>query len=495
MTDIVIYKKDDVYARIDCVRSIAEELNEYFSFYVDGFQFTPKYKNKQWDGKIRLFRTFDCSIYIGLISHIVAFAESRGYSVSIEPKAVSIDKRIDEKLIDKFVSSLNLHCGETKIEAYDYQKRAVCEMLRNKRGLILSPTSSGKSLIVYIVTRFLQNITNKKILILVPTTGLVLQMYSDFADYSTHDSWDVADNCHQIMSGKDKYSDKQVYISTWQSIFRMPPKFFDMFDAIICDECHLATANSIQKIMNSLTNCPYKFGLTGTLSGAKTNELTLNGLFGDIYKVITTKELMDAKKVADLSIRAVVLKYPQEICQNMKKVKYQDEMKWLYENANRNLFIARSAVLQKRNCLLLFNHKRHGKILFETIKNMVDENRTVYFIDGSVSADKRDEIRKSMEQKENAILIASLGTSSTGVSIKNIHSVFFCSPSKSKIRTLQSIGRGLRMNAQKTDVVLYDICDDLSWKSRQNYSLQHFIERVKYYNDEKFDYTVMNVEI
>jgi len=237
MTDIIIHKKDDVHAYVECSRGLAEELSDFFSFYVPGYKFMPKFKSKQWSGKIHLFRSMDRTIYIGLKDYIVEFAKDRDYSVSVDDDVMPYDSRIDDKMINHFIDSMNVHSGGKKIDPYDYQRATISHALKKKRSLILSPTGSGKSLCIYALTRFLQNITNKKILILVPTTGLVLQMYSDFEDYSSEDEWDVKENCHQIMGGRDKNSDKQIFISTWQSIHRLPESWYKPFNATLADEC------------------------------------------------------------------------------------------------------------------------------------------------------------------------------------------------------------------------------------------------------------------
>jgi len=307
MTEIVIHKKNDVYAYIECDRGIAEELNDFFSLLVPGYQFTPKFKNKSWSGKIHLFRSNDRTIYLGLASYVAEFARDRDYSCSIDKNVLEQDSRINNKLVNKFIDSLDVHCKRVKIDPYDYQRNASVHALKNRRCILKSPTSSGKSLIIYILTRFLQKLSNDKIFIIVPTTGLVYQMYSDFEDYSSEDTWEAEQNCHQIMSGRDKQTNKQVgitnkqvVITTWQSVFRMPMSYWNtpyvdggmMPQAVIVDEVHLATSKSLQGIMEKLPNCAYRYGLTGTLDNLATNQLTLEGMFGKVFDVISTRKLM-----------------------------------------------------------------------------------------------------------------------------------------------------------------------------------------------------------
>jgi superfamily II DNA or RNA helicase len=138
----------------------------------------------------------------------------------------------------------------------------------------------------------------------------------------------------------------------------------------------------------------------------------------------------------------------------------------------------------------------HGKILYDLIKDSkLIGNRKVFFIHGKTEIEDRESIRSIVESEENAIIIASNGVFSTGVSIKNLHNVIFTHPSKSRIRTLQSIGRILRLNNDKDHATLYDIVDDLSTDSYQNFAVIHFLERIKFYNQEKFNYKLYNIKL
>ena len=160
-------------------------------------------------------------------------------------------------------------------------------------------------------------------------------------------------------------------------------------------------------------------------------------------------------------------------------------MDYLVTNIERNNFIKRLALSLKGNTLLLFQYvEKHGHVLEEIIK---DNDKEVFYIHGGVDADTREEIRHLVETKDNCIIVASSGTMSTGVNIRNIHNIIFASPSKSRVRNLQSIGRGLRKSDNNQITTLYDIADDLQTK---NYTLRHFVERVKLYNEEQFDYTI-----
>ena len=132
--------------------------------------------------------------------------------------------------------------------------------------------------------------------------------------------------------------------------------------------------------------------------------------------------------------------------------------------------------------------------LFNLIQQELHD-RKVFFVYGGVDANEREKIREITEKQKNAVIVASYGTFSTGINIRNLHNIIFSSPSKSKIRVLQSIGRGLRLGDNKTQCKLYDIADDLTYKNKQNFTLRHFMERINIYNEEEFDYKIHRIKL
>ncbi len=478
---ITIRAKDSVHVRIETENGISKEISEYFTFDVPGASFMPAYRNRYWDGKIRLYNVNTKLIYRGLIHHIKLFAEQRDYDLNILDGLDDIN--------DISTKEAEVFCENYKIKPRDYQIGAFAHALRNERALILSPTASGKSLIIFMLCDY---IPGRK-LIIVPTTSLVYQLDKDIKDYSgLNNSYCT----HLIMSGQDKNADADIFISTWQSIYKQPKKWFDQFDMVIGDEAHLFKANSLTKIMTKLEKCDYRFGFTGTLDGTQTHRLVLEGLFGPVMKVISTRELIDSKTIADLKIKALVLKYSDASRKMMKEAKYDDEIKFIAGHAGRNNFIKNLALSRKGNTLILFQMvEKHGKIIYDLINNSIDDKRKIFFIYGEVDAKERERAREITEKETDAIIVASYGTFSTGINIRNLHNIIFASPSKSRIRNLQSIGRGLRKGEQKTMATLYDISDDLSWKSWNNFTLKHFAIRLKMYNEEEFDYKIYNIRI
>lgn len=477
---IKIEKVNDVYIRIHCESDVAQELSEYFTFFVPGAKFTPAYRNKYWDGKIRLFNTLSKTIYAGLKLYVEIFAREREYDIEY-----TSDFADEEFSLVEASKAAKLY---TKFEPRDYQLEAFAHAVRTKRCLLLSPTASGKSLIIYLLSRHFAS-KEKKTLIVVPTTSLVHQMASDFVEYGCPEKY-----VHKIFSGQDKITNAPFVITTWQSIYDLPKTWFEQFHMCVGDEAHLFKSKSLTSIMSKLLDCPYKFGFTGTLDGTQTHKLVLEGLFGAVKKVTTTSELIEQKHLAEFKIKAIVLNYSDEVKQKLKNATYQEEIDYIVSNHERNKFIMNLALSLKGNTLILFNLvERHGKVLKDMFGE--PEGKELVFIHGEVDGLVREEYRQQAEKQDNMILLASYGTYSTGVNIKNLHNIIFASPSKSRIRNLQSIGRGLRKGNGKSAAVLYDIADDLSWKSRKNHTILHLAERIKIYNEEKFDYKLYNVKL
>ena len=482
MSRVVVTKLNEVYVYIQCDSGEAMEISEYFTFYVPGYKFMPMYKNKIWDGKIRLFHSHNRTLYYGLIPHLKQFCEDRGYSFSLDD-SIDADEEFSIDEAKHFIQTLGI-----PLEPRDYQIKAFIHAIRKRRGVLLSPTASGKSLIIYMIVRYLAG----KTLIIVPTVSLVSQLYKDFVDYG----YDSETNVHQIMSGADKDTNRPIVISTWQSIYKQKKEWFGQFDVVIGDEAHQFKAKSLTSIMTNLESCAFRYGLTGTLDGTTTHKLVLEGLFGAVKKVTTTKTLMDEGNLAEFKIKALILEHTKENRKLVSKYKYQEEIDYLVASTSRNNFITNLTVSLNGNTLLLFQYvDKHGKMLYNTICDKVENNRKVFYVSGETKAETREDIRFVVENESNAIIVASYGTFSTGINIKNLHNVIFAAPSKSKIRILQSIGRGLRISDTKTTATLYDIADDLTQGKRPNYTIGHFVERMKTYNEEKFDYKIYNIKL
>ena len=485
MSHLIISKKNEVYLYIKAEPHIYYELADQFTFEVPNAKFSPQYKNKYWDGKIRLFNTQTGEIYIGLLDRIIRFCEDHEYTYEFADNKFyglpfEINDGISKEGVKDYMTAISRHAPR------DYQVEGVYDALRHNRKLLISPTASGKSLMIYSVVRYYVE-RQQNILIVVPTTSLVEQMYKDFADYG----WDVGSYCHKIYAGKERETDSQVIITTWQSIYKLPKQYFARFNVVVGDEAHQFKSKSLISIMTKLCDAKYRFGFTGTLDGSQTHKWVLEGLFGPSYKIINTDELMKKGHLAKLDIKILLLKHPP----NRFDI-FEDEVQYIINHGKRNNFIKNLTLDLKGNTLVLFSRvEGHGQPLYDLINNNKVDDRHVFFIHGGVETEERERVREITEKESNAIIVASYGTFSTGINIRNLHNVVFASPSKSRIRNLQSIGRVLRKGENKVKATLYDIADDISYKSRKNYTLNHLIERIKIYNEENFNYDIVNIPL
>jgi len=497
MTDILVEYVDSVNIRVRCERGIAKELSDYFTFKVPGHTYMPAYRKRIWDGQIKLYNMFSQLIYAGLEDYVESFAHARGYTFVKSRGGTKIpppgNAHTTEHLLSYAEEKLKI-----PMKPHEHQLDAIRHALYANRTLLVSPTGSGKSLMIYTMVRYhLDKLPkDKKILIIVPTTSLVSQLYSDFKDYAKNDKWCVETNCHRVMSGIEKDDlKKRVIISTWQSIYKQPKEYFSKFGAVFGDECHLFKAKSLTSIMTKLEDCPVRIGTTGTLDGSLTHKLVIEGLFGPVYEVTKTKTLMERKLLSTLKIDAILLKHSESVRSELKRSTYQDEIDYIVSCEERNRFVCRLTNNLKGNTLVLFQFvEKHGKVLHQMMKKEFPDMQ-VFFVHGGTDAEQRETIRKFVEKTENAVIIASYGTFSTGVSIKRLHNIVFASPSKSRIRVLQSIGRQLRKSEHKDVAKLYDIADDLSWKKYKNHTLRHFEERLKIYDGESFQYAQININL
>ena len=485
MSDVIISKKNEVYIKLECDPHILYELQEYFTFDVEGAKFMPQMRSRHWDGKIRLLSTHTGEIYAGLLDKVVEKIKLHNYTYEFKSNPYyglpfEVNDNISEGGVSDYVNSIS------RYKPRPYQLEGIYTALRYNRKLLISPTASGKSLMIYSLVRYYVA-KDEKILLIVPTTSLVEQMVKDFADYG----WDSDSNCHKIYSGREKHTNLPVTVTTWQSIYKLPKSFFESYTVVIGDEAHQFKSKSLVSIMTKLHHTKYRFGFTGTLDGSQTHKWVLEGLFGPSYKVTKTAELMEKGHLSKLDIQCLLLKHKPTVFNT-----YEDEIQFLITNERRNKFIKNLSLELKGNTLILFSRvDTHGKPLYELINSHVSDNRKIFFVHGGVDTSERESVREITEKEDNAIIVASYGVFSTGINIKNLHNVVFASPSKSRIRNLQSIGRVLRKSNTKTKAKLYDISDDCTINGKKNYTLNHLIERIKIYNEEKFNYEIITINL
>jgi superfamily II DNA or RNA helicase len=500
LTDTIrLTKVDEVHMRVDADRGILQEISDHFTFEVPGYRFTPAYKNTRWDGKIRVFKLAERHLYIGLIEELWAFARARHYDIEMDYSEFAASEISASEAYD-FVKSVLAGVPLEKFdrEPRDYQLKSFIDCIRVGRLLLLSPTSSGKSFMIYLLHRYYAEKLDGKCrtLVIVDGTGPIAQMAKDFVSYG-HEPSDI----HRIQGGSDPDVDRPIVVATWQSLAKFDEDFFSRFDVVIGDEAHHFKAKSLISIMENTRTTRFKFGFTGTIDdSSQVNVMILTGLFGPIKRIVTTAELQAKGYISDLKIKCIILQYPDGTKRATRKFDYDQEMDFLVRNDARNRFIRNLVVSLEGNTLVFFQFvEKHGAELYRLIREELDRrgetDRKVFYMHGGVKGEIRDETRAEFEKEKNAIGVVSYGTFSTAVSIDNIHNLVFGSPTKSKIRNLQSIGRGLRKHSSKEFVTLIDIADNLTYGSDKNYTISHFSERVKTYDSEKFAYKIYNVNL
>lgn len=502
MKDITVKFQDYSFVKVDVKdQSTLFELRDYFSFEVEGYQFNPRFKYGNWDGRIRLFEN-NGTLPIGLVSELQKFASNMEYSIEIDP-SIGTQESITREDFNKWLENLDIYAGGNKITPHWYQADSVFNGIKNKRRILNLPTSAGKSLIQCLLARwYLENFTGK-VLIIVPTTSLVTQMADDFVDYQLFPREAI-----QCVGGGKKAgnnSNALITVTTWQSAVKQSPDWFLQFGQLMVDECHLATGTSISKLVKSMAHIPYKYGLSGSLRDGKTNLMQYVGMFGDIFRPVTTKQLMDEGQVTELKINSIIVRYPDAETVTCKGMDYQKEIGYITSHKARNKWVCSLALkLAKKdeNVFLMFRHKKHGMAMFEALQKVYPN---VHYISGDVKPAERDVLKKMAENEKGMLFVASYGVFSTGVSIKNLHHVIFAHPIKSKVTVLQSIGRVLRKHDSKDIATLWDIVDHMAVKTKSktakkqfssvNYALKHGLERIKRYAVEQFTYITKTVNL
>lgn len=489
---ITLQKIDNVYMHVDPGLGgdgILLELHDYFAFYVPGYKFQKPYMNGVWDGRIKLFSAWERKLYIGLLPYLEEFCKTFGHQLEI-PDEFKLEEKVTPQELKEFVKRVNpLKKGKPITPRY-YQMIGLYNMINRERCVLVSPTASGKSLMIYLFSRwFMENYPGEKIVITVPTTNLVEQMYSDMLDYS---DGATKNEVHRIYSGRDKVNESYpIYVTTWQSVYELSEEYFNDFACITVDECHGAKAKSLKQILEKC-NAEYRFGLTGTMHDPEAHKWVIEGLLGEAIDLITLKELQEKKYISKLKINCVVFDYQEK----PGPMTYPDEINWIIDNETRTNKILKAVGSVDENAFVLFDKVRYGEVLYERAKELFPD-RKVELVYGATSVEDRETIRKALEDENGTIVIASYKVFSTGISIDNLHHVFFAEPAgKSMFKIMQSIGRTLRLHEDKEYAYLWDFVDALTTsKKKMNHTMRHFMDRVAKYNEEKQEYRITRVEI
>ncbi len=521
MNDLIkITKLTSSLLFVDSNPIILGEMESYFKARAANYRFSPKYKEGFWDGYINHFPLHTQHLNIGLLNELYDFARNR-YNIDFD---FPVGHEVKPELFQKFVKSLNItfkdrHGKLIDSTPRDYQYKSVYDALTKQHINIEVPTSGGKTLISYLIARYLIA-RNLKVLMVVPTTTLVEQSYGDWYDFG----WDnVRDNVHKIYGGQEKYFGAPITISTWQSLYK-DQSIFSQFDALIIDEAHGAKATSLKNISNWCCNAEWRIGMSGTYptkkdDDEKSNYFNIVGALGPIKTYTSYREMEDKGWIPKISIVVLKLKYNQkrrkeaallitEVKKEEKMLKaqglkapsaYNEELDYIHNIEERNEFICNMIRHScKGNTMVLFTKKtKHGIPLKEIIEQKFKNEKKIIYIDGGVSTEERNMMRKKVDHEDDIILVSSYGTFSTGISIKNIHNIVFASSYKSKVKVLQSIGRGLRKMDGKESVTIYDLVDDCSLRMKNypiysNTALKQYKEREKIYDEKGLNYKTID---
>lgn len=481
-----------------CSSKEYDQIQVSYTKKVKNYRFTPAYKHGSWDGNIVFMKgkTLPSSTY----KYLFDISEQYGFDCEISNIDVLFDNDID---YDEFIEWVNDFFKDNKIKPRYYQIDAAYKMLRAKRCCGQLATSAGKTLIAFIIFAYLldKGIV-KKIMMVVPKIDLVIQPTADFTEYN-NGKLDI--KIQQIFSGCKVQPDANIYIGTYQSLCKECQEYFNQFDVILNDEVHLSTNTSIIKILDKC-KFPYRFGLSGTIpSTMYADGLTIMSNFGPIVIDVTAKKLQQEGYISNCKIHQIRLNYTndnqKEHFKNAKKSlvkigKGKDmfvlENKFVNDSEKRFNVISKLISNTNKNTMVLFQTKEYGKKIFKWLKE--NTSKMIYYIDGDIDKKVREEIRKRMEINNDVVLVASFGTSSTGISINNIFNIFFVNSFKSTSTILQSIGRGLRKSDKigKNFVNIYDISDDLYSGC---YEMKHATERLKIYESQNFSYEIKKLKI
>jgi superfamily II DNA or RNA helicase len=355
--------------------------------------------------------------------------------------------------------------------------------------------NSGKSSIIYLLIRYYLETQDKDILIIVPSVALTEQMKTDFISY-VDDGFDIENETACVHGKSKEVGKKRVVIAFYRAVCNKPQTYFDRFGVFICDEVH-TTGKSITTIINKLPNVKFRIGLTGTLKDTKSHTMTLKGFFGEIYEATTIKESIDTGVASPVNIQMHILNYDEDTREDFwnmygHTLNYQKETEWLCGNEKRTRYIAETALGLEGNTLILFYRVPHGRLIYQQIMETDTKNsKLLFFINGDTEVEEREIVREKAEINNNVIIVASSSIFSTGINIKNLHNVIFTQSYRAKIRTLQSVGRVLRLHENKEQALLIDVCDKLNLRNKSNISINQAMERFKMYKKEKFPVSIV----
>lgn len=444
-------------------REYVKDIKEYLTHYVEGWKFMPAYRAGSWDGKMSLFNMGTLSFPYGLFMDVYRYSRKEWKDLRYI---------IDPNLTEHFTGIEVTPTWDLLHKPYDYQEESIMAALNVSKGIVRIATSGGKSLVIsYIIKTLLEHKLAQKNLIIVPTVGLVTQFHSDMIEYG------IPEKIVGRVSANWKEFDKPIVVSTWQSL-KNNMCYMDLFDAVFVDEVHGVRGRILSEIVMTAKNARWRLGFTGTMPESTLEQLQVKSYLGPILKDFSSMELAKRGYVSKCNIKMIHLEY-----ENQPRGEYDEVKDQVFNNPYR-MEVIRKIINDADGSVLLLVGKveKEGEILCNFLEKCPEmSGKEIMFLSGRDDADEREKWRKYMENSKTTVLIATYGIFSTGVNIKSLRHLILASPFKSKIRVLQSIGRALRLHADKVfGAVVWDLCDDVKFLDK------HTNIRVKHYNHEKF---------
>jgi superfamily II DNA or RNA helicase len=496
------------------------QIGKYFRNQSKNYRFSPAYKSGNWDGFIRFLKN-DGQLPRGLLKECLEKLEEWKIKYELHPslKERKIDISdfedvINEQLIDKQKG--------TSLIPWEHQWESAKAMVGSRRGIVKAATSSGKSYIVSMAVKYLTHKKYvKKVLLVVPRADLVLQFSKDAEEYG------FSPDEIGMYFGRVKDSDKPFLIATWQTLQNIEDRdFFEEIDCLIIDECHMASSGDksskskranigtqMRQICDKCINASWRFGCTGTLPNDPLEVRTIISGLGPIVYEVKAMDLMEKGHISKLKIIIPFISYDKSVVkekinqylleegidENTSKedipitAKFNAEKKFIENYVPRLKLISsivKSRLEKDENILILANTLNFGEKIFKTLQFLnKGQFDNISYISGQMNEYDRKDIRQNMEENKRTIIIATTSLFSTGISVKNLHTVIFGNIGKSKMTVLQSVGRSLRQHATKKIARIYDLCDNLK------YNVKHSQERMEHYASEKFDVKIEEITI
>lgn len=473
-TNKLLIRSDDSF--------IFDNLREYFSI-----------ENKNASFMQRRFKTRGVKIPLRKyvitptgICDIGLYWEIRKYF--IENQIISNITITDSLTKALYIGTTNDTYNKFNLKLRDYQTDVLNKALKLGWGTCILGTGAGKTLTTAaLIENYYRNSNNKttfKCIMLVPDLTLVSQTYQEFIDCGISYSLTMwTGTIKPDLSANVIICNIGILLSRF-----VKSDWVKYIDLLVVDECHkIKSTSKISKVITKIKT-KHRYGFTGTLPDNNEDQWFLIGKLGPILYEKTSAELRNENFLTNVEIKILNINHGNVHIPRISDSAYRNELDFIYESVKRNELISKLCHRLANNTLILVNHIKHGENLYELLTNTC-KNKQVYFIRGEIEVEERENIKKIMESNNNVVCIAISAIFSTGVNIKNLHNIVFAAGGKSFIRTVQSIGRGLRLHSNKSRLIIIDLCDMLY------YGKKHCEKRIEIYKKEKIEYSEKAIDL